>query len=500
MRFIAPLAAVLAALGANAHKHAKDYAAQVREHLTPRLSEDATITFPGEPEWDELNIRAASPRVNPHYVAVVEVATEADVQETIKAANKLKLPFLAVAGGHGWTNTVSNVKNGIQINLRRLNTASVNADGKSATVGGGTLVHELVTALYAEGKQATHGTCECISIAGPLLGGGHGLLQNKNGFSADHLLSARVVLADGRAVTASPTENEDLFWALRGAGHNFGIVTSFEVDVYDQWLDGWNIITWVFTQDKLEEYFETWNRLEEEIDDVGLLVMNGHYLRIPTFDPDQSIIDLQMMYHESSPAAETYIAAFRAIEALDEKIDANLGWKDVFSAGLLSMDDPLCDPNTNVYAFPSSVDVWDPTAMRRGYELFTELVEADNGKYAGGTAFIFQSSGRKGPSNYPYDFNAMPHEERDYHILMAIGIRWAGDNEQDTITAGDYGLAMRDATRSNVTKPHAYVNYAVGFEPLEEIYGWNTDRLTKLKTLKKKWDPKNRFGFYLPIA
>lgn len=159
MRLIAQFVAIVGVFGAFAQEIAaegtdKNYAALVRKHLTPLLSKNATITYPGQPEWDELNLRAATPRVNPNYVAVVEVATEADVQHTIKTANRLELPFLAVAGGHGWTSTISNIKQGIQINLRRLNTASVNADGQSATVGGGILVHELVKALYAEGKQA----------------------------------------------------------------------------------------------------------------------------------------------------------------------------------------------------------------------------------------------------------------------------------------------------------------------------------------------------------
>lgn len=110
------------------------------------------------------------------------------------------------------------------------------------------------------------------------------MLQSKYGFAADNLVSARVVLADGKVVTASDSENEDLFWALRGAGHNFGIVTSFDVKVSDVAHGGWTMTAFTFSEDKLESFFDTWNQLEETYKDPGLLVLNGVMLRDPTVD------------------------------------------------------------------------------------------------------------------------------------------------------------------------------------------------------------------------
>jgi len=109
------------------------------------------------------------------------------------------------------------------------------------------------------------------------------MLQGRHGFSADNLVSARLVLANGSAVTASAGCNPDLFWAIRGAGHNFGIVTSLEVKLYDA-RGKWTMIVFTFTQDKLERFFNTWNQLEVEHHDQGSLILNGVFVRNPAVD------------------------------------------------------------------------------------------------------------------------------------------------------------------------------------------------------------------------
>jgi len=112
------------------------------------------------------------------------------------------------------------------------------------------------------------------------------MLQARYGFAADGLVSARLVLADGSAVTVSEHENPDLFWGVRGAGHNLGVVTSFELKLYDVPAAKWTIITFSFTQDKLESFFNTWNHMEDTHKDPGLLLLNGVMARNPTLDPN----------------------------------------------------------------------------------------------------------------------------------------------------------------------------------------------------------------------
>jgi FAD/FMN-containing dehydrogenase len=174
---------------------------------------------------------------------------------------------------------------GLQIRLRKMNHAQLSDDGKTVKAGGGILQWELVEKLYKSKKGAVTGLCECVSAAGPLLGGGHSMLQGKHGFAADNLVSARVVTAEGIAVTASEEKNSDLFWAIRGAGHNFGVVTSLEMKTYSV-AKTWTMVAFAFTQDKLEKFFNTWNTMEAKHEDPGLLVLNGLFARNTDVDTE----------------------------------------------------------------------------------------------------------------------------------------------------------------------------------------------------------------------
>jgi FAD/FMN-containing dehydrogenase len=122
--------------------------------LRPQLSSGAIVTFPWDPRWNELQLRGSSPAVSPHYNVVIEVATESDVQVIVTLASRLDIPFLAVSGTHGWTRTLNRLQSGIQINLRRLNSATLSQDGKTAVVGGGAIQYEITRALFARGKYA----------------------------------------------------------------------------------------------------------------------------------------------------------------------------------------------------------------------------------------------------------------------------------------------------------------------------------------------------------
>lgn len=107
------------------------------------------------------------------------------------------------------------------------------------------------------------GVCECIGYLGPLLGGGHGVLQGKYGLATDQIVSLRLVTADGQLLDVSESEPDpELFWALQGAGHNFGIVTSVTAKIYDVPDQGlWAREAYFYGRDSIENAFETWNHI-----------------------------------------------------------------------------------------------------------------------------------------------------------------------------------------------------------------------------------------------
>lgn len=128
------------------------------------------------------------------------------------------------------------------------------------------------------------GTCECVGFLGPMLGGGHGFLQGYHGLVADNLIEARVVLANGSVVMVSDKSNPDLFWALRGAGHNFGIVTEVTSKIYDvPDNDIWYYENFVYTGNSVEQIFTQLNKVKRDTP-----VQFEHYavfLRLPDVDP-----------------------------------------------------------------------------------------------------------------------------------------------------------------------------------------------------------------------
>lgn len=128
------------------------------------------------------------------------------------------------------------------------------------------------------------GTCECVGLLGPMLGGGHGFVQGYHGLAADSLIEARVILANGSIVTTSSTKNPDLFWALRGAGHNFGIVTEVKSKIYDVPDDDiWYYEKFVYSGDSIEQVFGQLDKVKRNTP-----VQFQHYavfLHMPEVDP-----------------------------------------------------------------------------------------------------------------------------------------------------------------------------------------------------------------------
>jgi FAD/FMN-containing dehydrogenase len=173
---------------------------------------------------------------DPHFdtvspMAVAYCTSPADVQTCLAFARRFNLPLVPRCGGHSYAGYSTTT--GIVVDVTRMNTVSVNARAGTATVGSGAKLIDVYSALAQQGVVLPAGSCPTVGISGLTLGGGVGVIGRKFGLTCDSLLSAQVVVADGRVLTCNASSNADLFWALRGGGGgNFGVVTSFTFRTY----------------------------------------------------------------------------------------------------------------------------------------------------------------------------------------------------------------------------------------------------------------------------
>lgn len=189
----------------------------------------------------------------------------------------------------------------MQINLRRLNSATISPDGTFVTIGGGIVSDELRNFLWEANKQTTHGLCECTGLIAPALGGGHGVLQGKYGLMSDQFLALDVVLANGSAIRVHTEQHQDLFWAMQGAGHNFGIVTTADYKIYDvpeTDIGGkiWSheLFTYEATEENIRNVYGTAKKLLDHDKHPEGLMMFGTIARGPL--PSQ----VPMLFHSVS--------------------------------------------------------------------------------------------------------------------------------------------------------------------------------------------------------
>ena len=157
---------------------------------------------------------------------IARCTNSADVVSAVKFARTHDLLVSVRGGGH---NVAGNAvcADGLMIDLSLMKGIQVDATNRTARAEAGVLWSEFDQATQQHGLATTGGTVSHTGIAGLTLGGGLGWLMGKHGLSCDNLLSVDIVTATGEALTASETENEDLFWAVRGGGGNFGVVTWF---------------------------------------------------------------------------------------------------------------------------------------------------------------------------------------------------------------------------------------------------------------------------------
>jgi FAD binding domain-containing protein/berberine-like enzyme len=191
-----------------------------------RTSFTGELVQPGDPSYEER--RAVwNGSIDRRPALIARCAQTDDIVAALRFVRRAGLPLAVRSGGHSFPGQ-SVCDGGIVVDVRPMNRVQVDPEKRTATAQAGTLLGELDAATQEFGLVVPAGIVTHTGLAGLTLGGGIGWVMRKHGLTIDQLLSARVVTAGGGVVHASPDENADLFWGIRGGGGNFGIVTEFE--------------------------------------------------------------------------------------------------------------------------------------------------------------------------------------------------------------------------------------------------------------------------------
>src|SRR3954468_6302091 len=189
------------------------------------------VMRPGDPGFDDAR-KVFNGLIDSSPALIARCTSTSDVAAAVRYARANDLTVSVYGGGHGVTGAAV-AEGALCVDLRGMKTADVDPASRTVRAAGGLTWGELDAATQVHGLAVTGGRVPSTGVAGLALGSGSGWIERKCGFTCDNLLAAEVVTADGSVITASETDNPELFWGLRGGGGNFGIVTTFTFKLHE---------------------------------------------------------------------------------------------------------------------------------------------------------------------------------------------------------------------------------------------------------------------------
>lgn len=411
--------------------------------------------------------------------------------------NQNSLEFLAINHGHGNSVTLGSF-NGVQINMANFNQIEIQPDGQSAWFGGGTYDGQVVKYLWDHGYITTTGSCDCVGMMGPALGGGLGRLQGPYGLIADNIVELNVVLASGEMIVVNSTSHSDLLWGMKGAGHNFGIVTSFRLKIYPRGPDTWHYHNYIWRGDKLEAVFDALNAFAgNNSTPVNMTTNFGNFLMNATISTTEPVMWWTFAYRGPAAEAEALLAPFNAIGSAYEEQD-DVAYPLIPVAQQTDVDSFICQKGFTRITDTSLLQVYNVTAERQIFDSFQRTLNAWPA-LAMATGILHEGYSTQAVQAVPLEDSAYPWRLDQHLNLIQIIV----DPSNSTLVdqAWKWANEVRGYWDAGAPDrpPHIYVNYANGYESKTDIYGAESWRLQRLTTLKEQYDPDNRFHFYNPI-
>jgi FAD/FMN-containing dehydrogenase len=438
-------------------------AATMRGHLVQR----------GDPGYDEART-IYNAMIDKHPALIAQCTDVADVIAAVTFAREQGLLVAIRGGGHNGPG-LGTCDDGLVIDLRSMNGVRVDQAARTARVEGGALLGDLHHATNAFGLATPSGIISTTGVGGITLGGGMGHLTRQFGLAIDNLLEADVVLADGSVVTASETENPDLFWALRGGGGNFGVVTSFLFQLHPIPTLSAGPMLWPLERagDVLRWYREFITTAPDDI--------NGFFafLTVPPAAPfpealwHQKMCGVVWAYTGDTP--EEVFAPIRA-----QFGPPALDWVGPIShPALNSMFDGLYPPGDQWYWKADFVEEIPDEAV----DIHVQYAEALPTWKS--TMHLYPINGVA--SRVPKDAMAWNYRDANWGMVIVGVSPDPADNEAMIAWARSYWSALHPYSAGG-----AYINMMMeeGQDRVRAAYGQHYDRLAQIK---RKYDPNNLF-------
>ncbi|CAO2657709.1 Nn.00g038350.m01.CDS01 [Neocucurbitaria sp. VM-36] len=441
---------------------------------------NAEMILPGDGEVYEKSIGRWSEHCIKRAAAVVKVTSADDVSATLAQIRTHQIPFTIRGGGHS-TSGAASIEDGVVIDLSKMRKVTVDSGAKTIRAEGGTIWEDVDVEAAKYGLATVGGTVNHTGVGGLTLGGGYGYLTGKYGLTIDNLISVEIVLASGEQVIASEASNPDLFWAVRGAGQNFGVVTAFTFQGYEQQ----NLVfagPLVFLPDHIPQIVDFANKFHTTNDGNQALLWG-----FSAPPPANAPVVLTQLFHngteeegraffvdlfELGPIAN--MTAMIPYEKLNSLLNQSAGFdgRKQFGGGAFKL--PLdarfvTQLHAEFTAFVASHERMNESMMLFETIPYKKIIEVSNEKTS------FSNRG-------------------DYYNVATM-FKWFDPSLDDEIRTFSRNLLKKAsetaAGRSNDGGVGQYGNYANADVEANEIFGANVKRLEELK---HKYDPDNLFS------
>jgi len=444
-----------------------------------------SIIRPGDAEYEDAR-HVWNHMHDRHPAVIVRPANTEDVVRTVRFAASEGLP-IAVRGGSHSIAGFSTCDDGGVIDLQNMTDVQVDVDGRRAIAGGGTKWSGFDAATQEHGLATTGGLVSSTGLGGFALGGGIGHLVRAYGLTCDNLLAAEVVTADGSVVRASADDDAELYWALRGGGGNFGVVTSLEMQLHPvgPTVLGGPVF---YDGDDAEEMIAGWREVITDVPDELTSIVALTTAPPAPFLPEEwhfKKIGIVLACWAGDPADGEQVV--KPLRGLGRVVTDLLG--EIPYVALQSLLDELWGPGSANYFTSAFIDRLPDDAI----STFADFHQKSADLPAQAELHIHHLGGAMG--RVPEDATAFTDRTSPY-IVNCIA---RTPEAKDLPPVRDWAVATRDAMAA-YGAGQVYVNFT-GEGGADKVKAAYSDRTYKrLQKVKDRTDPSNLFRFNQNIA